>query len=136
MEIGKAIYQMLTEEQSLIAVGTRVFPNVAPQTTVFPFIIYDVTGVTPTDTKENASTLDINDLTISVYAETYSQAELLAYEVRASLDYRKYEVYQGVTIQSIKFVSYNDIFDDTSGDAGIYRKALDFELRQVRTQIS
>ena len=135
MEIGKVIYHLLSTSQSLQIIGTRIFPNVAPQTTAFPFIIYDVTGVTPTDTKENASTLDINDLTISVYAETYSQAELLAYEVRASLDYRKYEVYQGVTIQSIKFVSYNDIFDDTSGDAGIYRKSLDFELRQVRPNI-
>ena len=136
MEIGKAIYAILSNEQALQVVGTRIFPNVAPQTTAFPFIIYDVTGVTPTDTKENASTLDINEFTISVYAETYSQAELLAYEVRASLDYRHNDVYEGVTIQSIKFVSYNDIFDDTSGNAGIYRKALDFELRQVRTQIS
>ena len=135
MFIGKAIYQILTQERPLLAVGTRVFPNVAPQTTELPFIIYDVTGVTPTPTKENQSTLDINDFTVSVYAETYSQAELLAFEVRSAL-HLKDEIYEGVVIQSIKFVSYNDIFDDTSGDAGIYRKALDFELRQVRTGIA
>ncbi len=136
MEIGKAIYQILIQEQPLLPVGTRIFPNVAPQTTQLPFIIYDVTGVTPTPTKENASTLDINDFTVSVYAETYSQAELLAREVRSALDYLKDETYDGVIIQSIKFISYNDIFDDTSGNAGIYRKALDFELRQIRETIA
>ena len=136
MEIGKAIYQILIQEQPLLPVGTRIFPNVAPQTTQLPFIIYDVTGVTPTPTKENASTLDINDFTVSVYAETYSQAELLAREVRSALDYLKDETYDGVIIQSINFISYNDIFDDTSGNAGIYRKALDFELRQIRETIA
>ena len=136
MKIGKAIYQILIQEQPLLPVGTRIFPNVAPQTTQLPFIIYDVTGVTPTPTKENASTLDINDFTVSVYAETYSQAELLAREVRSALDYLKDETYDGVIIQSINFISYNDIFDDTSGNAGIYRKALDFELRQIRETIA
>ena len=136
MQIGKAIYNILSTTQALQVVGTRIFPNVAPQTTQLPFIIYDLTGVTPTPTKENASTLDINDFTVSVYAETYSQAELLAVEVRSALDYTGYETIDAVLIQSINFISYNDIFDDTSGNAGIYRKALDFELRQIRNTIS
>ena len=136
MFIGKAIYQILIQEQPLLPVGTRIFPNVAPQTTQLPFIIYDVTGVTPTPTKENASTLDINDFTVSVYAETYSQAELLAKDVRSALDRLQYETYDEVIIQSINFISYNDIFDDTSGNAGVYRKAMDFELRQIRNTIA
>ena len=45
MEIGKAIYNILSTNSDVSTlVGTRIFPNVAPQTTTFPFIIYDVTG--------------------------------------------------------------------------------------------
>ena len=132
MEIGKAIYNILSTTTNISdLVGTRIFPNVAPQTTTFPFIIYDVTGVQPNDTKDGASTLDTNDVMISCYSETYSQASDLAQKIRVAMDRINEGTYGGEQIQSSQFQSYNDIFDDTSGDAGIYRKALDFEIRQI-----
>jgi len=132
MEIGKAIYNILSTNSDVSTlVGTRIFPNVAPQTTTFPFIIYDVTGVQPNDTKDGASTLDTNDVMISCYSETYSQASNLAQKIRVAMDRINEGTYGGEQIQSSQFQSYNDIFDDTSGDAGIYRKALDFEIRQI-----
>ena len=43
MEIGKAIFNILSNDSDVLAlVESRIFPNVAPQTTEFPFIIYDV----------------------------------------------------------------------------------------------
>lgn len=133
MEIGKAIYNILSTTTNISdLVGTRIFPNVAPQTTTFPFIIYDVNGVQPNDTKDGASTLDTNDVMISCYSETYSQASDLAQKIRIAMDRINEGTYGGEQIQSSQFQSYNDIFDDTSGDAGIYRKALDFEIRQIR----
>jgi|TARA_R100000479_G_scaffold168945_1_gene110303 hypothetical protein len=132
MQIGKAIYNILANDSDVSSlVGTRIFPNVAPQTTQFPFIIYDITGVSPNDTKDGASTLDTNDVMISCYSETYSQASDLAQKVRIAMDRINQGDYGGETIQSSQFQSYNDIFDDTSGDSGIYRKALDFEIRQI-----
>ena len=87
MEIGKAIYNILSTTTNISdLVGTRIFPNVAPQTTTFPFIIYDVTGVQPNDTKDGASTLDTNDVMISCYSETYSQASDLAQKIRVAMD--------------------------------------------------
>jgi len=132
MQIGKSIYYILVNDTDVSAlVGTRIFPNVAPQTTTLPFIIYDVTGVSPNDTKEGPSTLDTNDVMISCYSETYSEASDLAQKIRVAMDRINEGVYNDETIQSSQFQSYNDIFDDTSGDAGIYRKALDFEIRQI-----
>jgi hypothetical protein len=132
MEIGKAIYNILSNDSDIQAfVDDRVFPNVAPQTTEFPFIIYDVTGVQPNDTKDGPSTLDTNDVMISCYSETYSQASGLAQKIRIAMDRINEGTYGGEQIQSSQFQSYNDIFDNTSGDAGIYRKALDFEIRQI-----
>jgi len=133
MEIGKAIYNILSTNSNVSTlVGTRIFPNVAPQETRFPFIIYDVTGVQPNDTKDGPSTLDTNDVMISCYSETYTQASDLAQKIRVAMDRINEGTYGGEQIQSSQFQSYNDIFDDTSGDAGIYRKALDFEIRQIR----
>ena len=132
MEIGKAIFNILVNNSDVLAlVETRIFPNVAPQTTEFPFIIYDVTGVQPNDTKDGPSTLDTNDVMISCYSETYSQASDLAKKIRVAMDRITEAEYATIKIQSSQFQSYNDIFDDTSGDAGIYRKALDFEIRQI-----
>ena len=132
MEIGKALYSILFNDVDVkTLVSTRIFPNVAPQTTTFPFIIYDVTGIQPNDTKDGASTLDTNDVMISCYSETYSQASDLAKKIRIAMDRINEGTYSGEQIQSSQFQSYNDIFEDTSGDAGIYRKALDFEIRQI-----
>jgi len=132
MEIGKAIFNILSNDSDVLAlVESRIFPNVAPQTTEFPFIIYDVTGVQPNDTKEGPSTLDTNDVMISCYSETYSEASDLAKKIRIAMDRITEAEYATIKIQSSQFQSYNDIFDDTSGDAGIYRKALDFEIRQI-----
>ena len=132
MEIGKAIYSILSNDSDVSTlVETRIFPNVAPQTTEFPFIIYDVTGVQPNDTKDGPSTLDTNDVMISCYSETYSEASDLAKKIRIAMDRITESEYATIKIQSSQFQSYNDIFDDTSGDSGIYRKALDFEIRQI-----
>ena len=132
MEIGKSIYNILSTNGAVSTlVGTRIFPNVAPQTTTFPFIIYDVNGVQPNDTKDGPSTLDTNDVMISCYCETYSEASDLAKKIRVAMDRITEAEYATIKIQSSQFQSYNDIFDDTSGDAGIYRKALDFEIRQI-----
>ena len=132
MEIGKSIYNILSTTGNVSAlVGTRIFPNVAPQTTAFPFIIYDVTGVEPTNTKDGVSTLDTNNVMISVYSNTYSEASSLAQLVRIAMDRLPTNTYAGEDIQSSEFQGYNDIFDNTSGNAGIYRKALDFEIRQI-----
>ena len=87
MEIGKSIYNILAANTNVSnLVGTRIFPNVAPQTTAFPFIIYDVTGVQPNDTKDGVSTLDTNDIMISCYSETYSEASDLAQKIRIAMD--------------------------------------------------
>ena len=68
---------------------------------------------------------------ISVYSNTYSEASSLAQLVRIAMDRLPTNVYAGENIQSSEFQGYNDIFDNTSSNAGIYRKALDFEIRQI-----
>lgn len=133
MESGLAIYNILANDSPVSAiVGTRIFPNVAQQTTSFPFIIYDVQSENPTDYKQGVSTLDTDTVMVSCYCKTYSEASDLAKKIRTALD-RVSGTYNGVVIQSIKYDGYNDLFTESSADQGIYRKALQFNLRIINT---
>ena len=131
MKVGLAIYEILSNNTDVAAlVDTRIYPNVAKIKTIFPFIIYDVTGDAPDDTKDGVSTLDVNSIMVSGYSKTYSEAADLALKIRTALD-RNSGTFTGVEIQSIQYQGYNDLFDDDSGDEGIYRKALDFKIRII-----
>ena len=66
MEIGKAIYNILSTDSAIAAeVGTRIFPNVAAQSESFPFIIYDVQNDSPEDSKDGVAMLDITNIMVS-----------------------------------------------------------------------
>ena len=133
MKIGLAIYDILFNYTVVVSlVGSRIFPNVAKTDTAFPFIVYDVSADSPGDTKDGVSTLDSVTVMVSGYSETYTQACDLAAYIRTTLD-RVSGTYGGLTIQSIQFQGYDDLFDDDSGNEGIYRKALIFKVRQIIT---
>ena len=132
MKAGLAIYNILSNDSAITdEVSTRIFPNVAPKTTALPFIVYDVDGDIPTDTKDGAATVDLNDIMVSCYCSGYKEACELAEKIRTSLD-RRSGTYGGIEVQTIVYTGYNDIFDDNH-ELGIYRKALDFNVRQINS---
>lgn len=133
MKSGLAIYKILSTDVDVSTlVGTKIFPNVAKNSTQFPFIIYDVNGETPTNDKDGVSTLDTDSLMVSCYSKTYTEAADLALKIRTALD-RVKGTFGGVEIQSIQYVGYDGLFDDDSGDEGIYRKALNFNIRIINS---
>ena len=133
MKSGLAIYKILSTDVDVSTlVGVRIFPNVAKNSTQFPFIIYDVNGETPTNDKDGVSTLDTDSLMVSCYSKTYIEAADLALKIRTALDMVK-GTFGGVEIQSIQYVGYDGLFDDDSGDEGIYRKALNFNIRIINS---
>ena len=98
MKIGKAIYNILVGTALIEArVDTRIFPMIAPQTSAFPFIVYDVNSVDPSDTKDGASDLDTISTMVSVYSKTYAEASILASLVRNALD-RKSGTFNGIEV--------------------------------------
>ena len=133
MKTGLAIYDILTNDSAVVAIAEqRVYPNVTKTKTIFPFIIYDISGDSPGDTKDGVSTLDSVSVMVSGYSKTYTEASDLAAAIRTALD-RVSGTYNTIAIQSIQFEGYDDLFDDDSGDEGIYRKALNFKVRQTIT---
>tara|TARA_R100000963_G_C4629821_1_gene95185 strand:+ start:70 stop:1164 length:1095 start_codon:yes stop_codon:yes gene_type:complete len=131
MDLGRAIYKILNDNIAVASmVGTRIAPNVMTQRAVFPFVVYDITNDIPTGQKDSTSLLDVSTLMVSAYADNYKDSNKLGNYIRTALD-RVSGNYNGVEIQSIDFDSYDDIFDDTSGSDGIYRKALNFNVRII-----
>ena len=132
MEIGKAIYNILVNDSDVNAlVSGRILPNVARTTTAFPFIIYQVTGQNPEQDKDGPSTLDTDSVMVSIYSGTYSEATDLSNKVRIALE-RTSGTFNGVEVQSIKYDGFNDLFNDNSDGEGVFRKALDFDIRVIR----
>ena len=75
MNEGKAIYSILTSDSDVNAiVGTRVYPQIAAQEAAFPFVVYVLQNVDPSDTKSGVSTLDEVRYDIIVASEAYAEA--------------------------------------------------------------
>ncbi len=133
MDIGKAIYEILSDNIAVASlVSTRISPNVMKQTSAFPFIVYDVSTDTPEGQKDSVALLDTVSIMVSGYSKTYSEASKLANYIRTALD-RVKGLYSGVNIQAIDFDGYDDVFDDSSGSDGIYRKSLNFNVRVLNS---
>jgi hypothetical protein len=137
MEIGKGIYYILsnnTEVSNLV--GNRIFPQVAPISTIFPFIIYDIYNDDPTLDKDGPSSLDKYDIRITGYAETYTKLTRVGSAIRSALDRTIQvggEVIAGQHFQSSSLVRTNDEFDPDAGQRGVYRQELVFNVREIRS---
>ena len=113
MTEGKAIYSILTSDSDVSAiVGNRVYPQIAAQEAAFPFVVYVLQNVDPSDTKSGVSTLDEVRYDIIVASENYAEASDLTGKIRTALD-RYSGTVAGVVIDSIQFIDL-----DVNNDPG------------------
>ena len=130
MKIGLAIYNILTSDTNVTSlVSTRIYPNVAKQSSAFPFIVYQTTSTEPTNTKDGVSPLDIISLEVLCFSETYTQAVDLAVKVRNALD-RNTGTHNTIITQGLSFTGADEHFDIKGQGEGIYVQSLTFNFRQ------
>jgi len=114
MTEGKAIYSILTSDSDINAiVGSRVYPQIAAQGASFPFIVYLLDDLEPSDTKSGVSTLDEVRYEIVAAAETYAVLADLTEKIRTALD-RYTGTVAGVVIDSIQFTDLDTANDDNN----------------------
>jgi hypothetical protein len=114
MNEGKAIYSILTSDSDVSAiVGTRVYPQIAAQGAAFPFVVYLINDLTPSDTKSGVSTLDEVRYEVLAIAETYAEAADLNEKIRTALD-RYTGTVAGIVVDSIQFTELETDYDDAS----------------------
>ena len=129
MNEGKAIYSILTSDSDVNAiVGTRVYPQIAAQEAAFPFVVYVLQNVDPSDTKSGVSTLDEVRYDFIVASENYAEASDLTEKIRTALDRYSRSV-AGVVIDSIQFIDL-----DVNNDPGTetYLTSAEYIIRVKR----
>lgn len=105
MTEGKAIYNLLRTDSDITnLVSSRIYPQIASQGADFPFIVYLLVDVDPSDTKSGVSTLDQSRYDIVVASKTYSEVSTITELVRNRLD-RYSGTIESVVIDSIQFQS-------------------------------
>lgn len=127
---GKAIYALLSAATGVTSkVSTRIFPDMATQTAIYPFIVYSVIATDPTDTKEGVSALDAVTVSVVSYATKYTDAVDLSEAVRTALD-RKTGTHGTISVQSIRFSGQRSL--SIEWDKHVYIIEQEYVVRQNR----
>jgi hypothetical protein len=136
MTVGKAIFDLLLGDADLRAiVNNRIFPEVAQQDAVLPYVVYNISSNEPSDTKREPSKLDTAQVEVNLYSTSYSDCIDMATHVRAALD-RVRGTYSGVNVQSIQYLGEVIDFDEAqrayniTSDYDVRISRSDFEIAQ------
>lgn len=129
MNAGKAIYNILTADTTLAAiVGTRIYPEVAPEDVTTPFVVYSVQSVDPIRVKNSTSTLDTANFEVYTSSVDYGEAMDLNDAVRTALE-RRGGNFSNVAIDSIEYIDENVEMDRETRE---YLSEMRFRLRIAR----
>jgi hypothetical protein len=124
MNIGKLIYAVVASDATLVSlIGTRVYPEEAPNTVAYPYITFSKVNTQPTRVKNIVSPLDMVKVTFFVYSKNYDTSENVAIALRNKFDNLR-GTYNSVNLDWCIFE------DETTGDPvmedKIYWIAIDF----------
>ena len=123
--VPKLVYQALLNNENLSHyIGKRVFPLVAELGTVFPYVAYSKTYITPTYTKD-FYTEDTVGIEIVVASTDYLESLEVANIVRSIFECKKLKTDE-ITISQIKFSGISEGYDDM---ANAFVQRLTFEFR-------
>ena len=129
MKVGLAVYELLNDETTA---GTRVFPELAPEGTVMPYIVYSVVSNQPSDAKDGTP---IDEAQVEIYsvADSYSAANVLADAVRAQIDRKSTTVTDAsVGTIDVQSVVYTNEIIEVSQDRKTYIAVQDYTFRIKR----
>ena len=115
MTIETSIYAAL----SGLASG-KVYPLVAPEKVVAPYIVYSRISSTPENTLDGGSTIVLVRIQVDTYANTYSACKNLAESVRVAME--------GGVVKSTMQTD-QDLFEP---DLKVYRISQDYYVWQTR----
>lgn len=111
----------------LKTIEADVYPGIAPEDVVLPFIVFFQLSNVPASNASGASTLDSIMYQVSIFARTYREMETMAASVRTALDEYKGTA-QGVTIERCSFYAENYIPEGI----GVHHKAIDYKITVKR----
>lgn len=127
-----AVYKLMTDDATVAAlVGTRIYPAIAPQSTVTPYIVYQRIATQHLHTMDGIAGLAETTIQIDCYASTYGAVKALADAVRLALDgYTGTPVGDGTVIGGILLDNTNDNPESpqTGLETILQRVSMDFTI--------
>lgn len=108
LEIGKAIYQILDQNQI-----TNVFPIVADEGTTFPFVVYRRNGLVPSTTKDMYNYRELATIDILVASTDYNSGITLATTIKQVLEQTR-GTFDGIKIGGIHLVNATEDYIDNT----------------------
>lgn len=126
-EVGKAVYAMLNVSSVTTLCSTRIYPVIAPQDTIAPFVVFGIVSSIPTNTKDRISEVDTMRVQVDCYAKTYAGAEALASACRLAMDGQT-GTKGGVQVDGVAYEMEEDMIEE---DLDLFRKSMDFFIRVI-----
>jgi len=132
MKVGLAIRQLLVDDTPVqTLVSSRIYPEIAAEGAVPPYLVYTILGNSPVDTKHNTPIDEANIEVISV-SRSYSEANDLADKVRAALDRANVSVAVGEGTVVVQSIQYTNETTEVSTDRQYYAAVQDYTIRIKR----
>lgn len=129
MKAGIAIYAILSNRQAVTdLVGTRIYPESAPEGATMPYIVYSIVGNTPTETKED-TVIDEAQIELFSVDDSYGDCMTLADTVRAAMDRIQYENKQAGREIDVRSVMYTNETTEVNQDRDTYVAIQDYTMR-------
>ena len=132
MKVGACINRMLLNDSDVsTVVGTRIYPERAPEGAAAPFIVYSVVSNQPSDTK-NGTPIDEAQLEVFSVASTYADTNSLADFVRTALDRQSVEVVVNLKPIKVESVQYTNEVTEVDTDKNLFVAVQDYTFRILR----
>ena len=114
IQIGKAVYQLLSSDTGVTEkVENRIYPLIADQGTIYPFIIYKRTGIEPMTSKDRFICSEVTSVDVIIASDRYDEGIEVAELVKDAL-IGKNGIYSGIKITDIDMISADeDYIEDT-----------------------
>lgn len=113
MSIESAVWKLLKNGQTGIAPHPSYAANdLAIDSGDEEYITYEVTGVTPSDTKSGVSTLDEVEIEVRIFSKNHESLVNLAQDVRSDLDRTPFGTYGTIRVQSSQFIDESQDYDE------------------------
>jgi len=126
--VGDVLYSILSNDTNISGiVSDKIYPFLAIEDVVYPYIVYTIEGVDPTQQDDGVSPLDVNSANVEIYSEDLSEIETLSKYVRNALDRYRGTV-EGIDVQSVSFQSEDGGYAD---EDRVYLKIQSYSLRML-----
>ena len=133
MKVGLAIRQLLVDDTPVqTLVSSRIYPEIAAEGAVPPYLVYTILGNSPVDTKHNTPIDEANIEVISV-SRSYGEANDLADKVRDALDRANVSVAVGEGTVVVQSIQYTNETTEVSTDRQYYAAVQDYTIRIKRS---